>query len=61
MQPQAYWYPNHLLMRIKADIDEDIIFIDGDSNIKRIGIQLVEWLNLESHQLLLPRSPKVGD
>ena len=35
MQPQAYWYPNHLLMRIKADIDEDIIFIDGDSNIKK--------------------------
>lgn len=35
MQPQAYWYSNHLLMRIKADINEDIIFMDGDPNIKR--------------------------
>lgn len=30
MQPQAYWYPNHLLMRIKYDINEDIIFNHGN-------------------------------
>lgn len=30
MQPQAYWYPNHLLMRIKYDINEDIVFNRGD-------------------------------
>ena len=30
MQPQAYWYPNHLLMRIKYDINEDIVFNHGD-------------------------------
>ncbi len=30
MQPQAYWYPNHLLMRIKYDINEDLIFNKGD-------------------------------
>lgn len=35
MQPQAYWYPNHLLMRIKADTNEDIIFVDGDFEIKK--------------------------
>ena len=30
MQPQAYWYPNHLLMRIKYDINEEITFNLGD-------------------------------
>ena len=30
MQPQAYWYPNHLLMRIKYDINEEIVFNRGD-------------------------------
>lgn len=35
MQPQAYWYPNHLLMRIKDDTKEDMIFMDGDLEIKK--------------------------
>lgn len=35
MQPQPYWYPNHLLMRIKADTKEDILFVDGDLDIKK--------------------------
>lgn len=30
MQPQAYWYPNHLLMRIKDDIQGEIQFEEGD-------------------------------
>lgn len=30
MQPQSYWYPNHLLMRIKEDTEKDIVFEDGD-------------------------------
>jgi len=35
MQPQAYWYPNHLMMRIKADNEEagvtsDLVFETGD-------------------------------
>lgn len=35
MQPQAYWYPNHLIMRIKADNEEagvtkDLVFETGD-------------------------------
>jgi hypothetical protein len=30
MQPQAYWYPNHLLMRIKDDTKTDVKFVDGD-------------------------------
>lgn len=35
MQPQAYWYPNHLLMRIKDDTKADVKFIDGDLNRKK--------------------------
>ncbi|MFT4107654.1 MAG: glycoside hydrolase [Lacrimispora sp.] len=30
MQPQAYWYPNHLLMRMKADTGKDMVFENGD-------------------------------
>lgn len=35
MQPQAYWYPNHLLMRIKDDSKQDMTFIHGDLEIKK--------------------------
>lgn len=30
MQPQAYWYTNHVLMRLKYDINEDVDFINGN-------------------------------
>lgn len=30
MQPQPYWYPNHLLMRIADDTIADIEFVEGD-------------------------------
>lgn len=30
MQPQPYWYPNHLLMRIKDDSNTDVVFEQGD-------------------------------
>ncbi len=30
MQPQAYWYPNHVLMRIKDDTKDDLPFVKGD-------------------------------
>lgn len=35
MQPQAYWYPNHLLMRIKDDTGKDIDFVTGDKTRKK--------------------------
>ncbi len=35
IQPQAYWYPNHLLMKIQKDTGEDLTFIDGDETIKK--------------------------
>ena len=30
MQPQPYWSKNHLLMRIKYDINQPITFVEGD-------------------------------
>ena len=30
LQPQAYWYPNHLLMRIQDDMQQDMTFVQGD-------------------------------
>lgn len=39
MQPQAYWYTNHLLMRIWDDISEEekasLVFVDGDLERKK--------------------------
>ncbi len=35
MQPQPYWYPNHLLMRIAGDTKADIEFVDGDLKQKK--------------------------
>ena len=35
MQAQAYWYTNHLLMRIKDDTKADITFMDGDLKKKK--------------------------
>lgn len=35
MQPQSYWYVNHLLMRIKDDTKEDIEFVYGDLKKKK--------------------------
>ncbi len=31
MQPQAYWYANHLIMRLRADTGETLAFTAGDS------------------------------
>ena len=33
MQPQSYWYTNHLLMRIKYDTDSDVTFISGEEDM----------------------------
>lgn len=34
MQVQAYWYTNHLLMRIHDDTEQNIDFVDGDLSKK---------------------------
>ncbi|WP_408626139.1 glycoside hydrolase [Anaerocolumna cellulosilytica] len=32
MQPQSYWYTNHLLMRIQDDTGEEVAFVTGDED-----------------------------
>lgn len=41
MQPQPYWYTNHLLMRIAHDQKQPIKFVQGD------GSEAGKWLQLE--------------
>lgn len=36
MQPQAYWYPNHLLMRIKDDTGAPVAFEAGEEGKKQL-------------------------
>lgn len=35
IEPQPYWYTNHLLMRIKDDTKKHIAFVSGDENRKK--------------------------
>lgn len=37
LKPQAYWFTNHLLMRIKYDTNQTIEFVKGNSE------KLIEW------------------
>jgi peptidoglycan/xylan/chitin deacetylase (PgdA/CDA1 family) len=34
MQPQSYWYTNHLLMRIQDDTGQQVVFVTGDEDRK---------------------------
>ena len=34
VQPQAYWYTNHLLMRIWDDTQQEVAFVSGDAERK---------------------------
>ena len=47
-------------MRIKDDTKEDMIFMDGDLEIKKDWEVLQGLLNLENHPLSLLPSPKTG-
>lgn len=35
IEPQPYWYTNHLLMRIEKDTKKDMVFVSGDEKRKR--------------------------
>lgn len=58
MQPQAYWYPNHLLMRIKSDTNEDIIFMEGDPNIKRDWDTISGVAEFRKSSIILTSEPR---
>ncbi|WP_285718455.1 glycoside hydrolase [Pelosinus sp. IPA-1] len=58
MQPQAYWYTNHLLMRIKYDNNQDLEFVKGDLNKKKAWETLKGALEIKEETLILTSLPK---
>jgi hypothetical protein len=58
MQPQAYWYPNHLLMRIKADTGKDMIFEEGDEERKTDWEILKGAGEFRNSQIVLTSEPE---
>jgi len=58
MQPQAYWYTNHLLMRIKYDINQDLEFVKGDLNKQKAWETLKGALEIQEETMILTSLPK---
>ncbi|MBP2643578.1 MAG: hypothetical protein H6Q67_1465 [Firmicutes bacterium] len=58
MQPQAYWYTNHLLMRIKYDINHDIEFVKGDLKKQNAWETLKGALEIQNETMILTSLPK---
>ncbi|MDD4601132.1 hypothetical protein SDC9_09150 [bioreactor metagenome] len=58
MQPQAYWHTNHLLMRIKYDINQDLEFVKGDLNKQKAWETLKGALEIKEETMILTSLPK---
>ena len=58
MQPQAYWYTNHLLMRIKYDVYQKIDFVDGDVARHQAWDVLKGALEVQQETLIITTLPK---
>lgn len=58
MQPQAFWYTNHLLMRIKYDINQDLEFVKGDLNKQEAWQTLKGALEVQDETMILTSLPK---
>lgn len=58
MQPQAYWYTNHLLMRIKYDIKQDLDFVKGDLNKQKAWDTIKGAMEIEEEKMILTSLPE---
>ncbi|CQR74895.1 hypothetical protein SOV_09160 [Sporomusa ovata DSM 2662] len=58
MQPQPYWYTNHLLMRIKYDINQDLDFVTGNLNKQRKWDTRKGALEIKDETMVLTSLPK---
>ncbi len=58
MQPQAYWSTNHLLMRIKYDINQDLEFVKGDLNKQNFWEPLKGAAEFQAETIILTCLPK---
>lgn len=53
MQPQPYWYPNHLLMRIRDDSKAGIQFVEGEIKRKANWEQLKGAAEFKGNDIIL--------
>ena len=58
MQPQAYWHTNHLLMRIWDDTDQDMAWVDGDSERKAYWEELNGRAEFQDNEIYLTCEPE---
>ncbi len=58
MQPQPYWYTNHLLMRIKYDINQDLEFVKGNVNKHKLWETLKGALEIKDETMVLTALPQ---
>lgn len=58
MQPQAYWYTNHLLMRIKYDINQELEFVKGDLQKQKAWETLKGASEFNEETIILTSLPK---
>lgn len=58
MQPQAYWYTNHLLMRIKYDINQELEFVRGDLEKQKAWDNLKGAAEFQEETIILTSLPK---
>lgn len=58
MQPQAYWYTNHLLMRIKDDTKEDLEFVKGDLQKQQAWEILKGAVEIKEEKMIVTSLPK---
>ena len=57
MQPQPYWYTNHLLMRIAHDQAQPIKFVKGDAAEAAKWVQLAGESEFKQEKLVLTTEP----
>lgn len=60
MQPQPYWPINHLLMRIKYDTNDDLVFVEGEQETRRAWALVEGALEAHDESLILTTLPE-GD
>ena len=57
MQPQPYWYTNHLLMRIAHDQPQPIKFVQGDAEEAKKWLKLAGESEFKTEKIVLTTEP----
>lgn len=58
MQPQPYWYTNHLLMRIQYDSNQDLDFVQGNLRQQENWETLTGALEIQNDTMILTSLPQ---